>query len=170
MSELLIDAEQGAGYSDDTYKGTLDSRTGIYFPLKGLGPDWYTEWVKQTAQIIQNVLGHSFRIYKDSTDSLLQFSITTGALWFNGSLVSFSGSVNNTVTASVTNLISISSAGSLVIGTSWPVTAHLRVAQIVSGSTTWDLQADLTDLRHQSLYKTLVGGRVQAEDLEDVAK
>lgn len=168
MSELLLDAEQGASYSDNTVSATQDPFTGLYYPLKGLGTDWYVEWAKSVFSVTRAILGGSFRVYRDSTDGALQFSIIGGKFYYKGVLVTLSNAINQTLTAANTNLISILTTGTLNINTTWPVTDHLKIAQIITDASTWDMVNDLTDLRTEQLFR--VSGSVPAADLTDRAK
>lgn len=168
MSENHIDVALGTAYSDSLFDGTRDTDTGIYYRVKGYGTDFYKNIVRMVWSLAQvSKLGKSFRIYKDSGDGALQFSITGGKFWYGDTQVTYAGATARNLTAGVTNLISILTDNTLDIDTTWPTDPHLKVAQIVTSATTWVIVNDLTDLRPEQIFR--VSGAIRAKELTDVA-
>jgi len=56
----------------------------------------------------------------------------------DGTIATYAGSVSTAVTTAITNYLylDLTASGTLVVGTSWPMTAHVRLATVAAGATT----------------------------------
>lgn len=117
---------------------------------------WLVDQFEQIRRLFAATAGFLPRVYKDSTDTALQYSVKNGK-WINanGALQEFTGGVNlGPLTNAATNYISLSDTGTttadLTVSTSaFPAvtTRHLRLATITPASSNWhpDTATEMTD-------------------------
>lgn len=169
MAEETISEEQGGGFLESTFDGERDAVTNVLRIKKGDGADWYQLYIDEMWTIIVLLRQcASFRVYKDSGDTDLQFSMTPGKVWFGSTQLSYAGATGVTLSAAETNLVYLDTSGVLNVATVWPSTTHLRLAQIVTNATKWDWLTGLTDLRADQVFGW--SGGVPAAAIADVGR
>jgi len=158
MAELHIDEHVGQSFNELNYSATRDGTTGIWFPEKGKGPDWYIEVLRTVATIINAVRPLApLRVYRDENDGDLQFSVAPGEYEApDGTVATYPGSSQNNLTDNATNYIYLAPDGTLVVNTTgFPSSGgYLPLATITCADGMWKPD-DLVDKRPVYRFKGL---------------
>jgi hypothetical protein len=144
-------------FSVDSVSGTRDAESGVYTGLFGTQPaeSEVAEEQFSIARACAPVGG--LRIYHDSTDEDLEFSITSGELIYRGQVVSFAGATNQALSEGndVPHYVYLAMPGAtLTVSTDWPTTPHVRVAIITPTGDAWSW-AGFVDYRKTGVYATV---------------
>jgi hypothetical protein len=155
----------------ESLSGLIEPTTGVYYPVKGEGLDWYVSFVKCIYRLVSNVsVAGGLRVYKVAS---IACGVKPGKFFDGTTLRDYAGTAEEVLTDNSTNYIYLLADGTLTINTTGfpnPVqTRHLRLAQIdvSDGSFSHD---DITDLRTAHLWQ--LGGPVTAiaDDAVDTAQ
>jgi len=153
MSELTLkqsDEQDSGTFSPENYLGPLTAvMLNRLFPTPGgqTGANHYAGLVN-LFHSLGHLLGTSLGgyVYKDSTDTDLQFSVQAFDLDFRGFFVSYAGAVNlGPMTAGATNHVwlDVSDAPTVTIGfgAAWPTVPHVKLDSIAAPATgAWKYQ------------------------------
>jgi hypothetical protein len=134
--------------------GQTEPATGVYYPAKGEGPDWYESFAKCIYRLVKNISALTgLRAYKDGD---LTFGIKTGRFFDGNTLREFAGLAEQALTDNALNSIYLLPNGTAMVSTSgFPdpaTTPHLRLATIQTTDGSFDDDA-ITDLRQVHLLQ-----------------
>lgn len=137
----------------ENLSGLTEPRTGVYYPVKGEGLDWYVSFVKCIYRLVKNVsVASGLRVFKTGP---LTCGVKRG-MFFDGAAVrDYAGTEGLILADNVTNYLYLTAAGTLEMsmgGFPDPATVrHLRLAVITThdGGFTDD---DITEYRHGHLF------------------
>lgn len=149
MSELFP-----ADATLEDLSGVTDSTTGVYYPVKGEGLDWYVSFVKCIYRLVRNVsVVSGLRVCKSGD---LIFDVKSGSFFDGETLREYAGASEQSLTDNTTNYIYLLADGTLTVNTtgfpSASTTRHLRLATIVTSSGTYS-DDDITDDRMQQVWQ-----------------
>lgn len=154
----------------EALSNTADDPTGVYYPQKGAGLDWYAHFARCIHSLVTNVRPvQHLRVYKDGD---LTFGLTGGSFFDGTTLRTVSAATAQSLTDNQTNYIYVTAGGTLTVNTTgFPdagTTTHLRLATIVAASGTYDVD-DITDYRgaHTLGLAGLIGTADVADALAD---
>ncbi len=161
-------------FPSDSYlenlSGITDTRTGVYYPVKGEGLDWYVSFVKCIYRLVRNVsVASGLRVYKVVG---LTFGVKSGKYFDGSNLREYSGTESGTLSDNTTNYIYLQADGTLVVNTSgFPdasVVRHIRLATIETSNGSYD-DDDIVDYRQCNLWSVagLVGSGQISSELAD---
>lgn len=161
MAELKRSEFEG-DFADTTYSNQRLA-AGVYVGTKGAGLDWFAALVDMLASVDDRIIPLAGpRVYKDSTDSALQCSVAAGKFVHNGTVVSYAGATNQTLTDATANYLFLTHAAALVINTTgWPSYPHLRLAVITPAAGAFDDPTQIVDWRAANLFRTTDDDRIQ---------
>jgi hypothetical protein len=116
--------------------GVTDSISGVYFPAKGEGPDWYLSFVKCLYRLIKNVsVVSGLRVFKTGD---LTFSVKPGMFFDGNTFVHFTNTAQFTLNNDTTNYVYLTTDGQVHVSiTGFPdasITRHIRLATIITAS------------------------------------
>jgi len=151
--------------------GLVDSVTGVYYPTKGEGLDWYVSFVKCIYRLARNVsIVSGLRVYK--TGDL--FCGVKGGWFYDGNTIrEFTVDEEVSLTDNATNYIYLLADGTLTVNTTgFPdpaTTRHIRLGTIEVASETYTDQ-DITDWRTRHVFQ--LAGPISniADDAVDTAE
>ena len=157
-------------FPSDSYlenlSGLTDSRTGVYYPAKGEGLDWYVSFVKCIYRLVKNVsLSSSLRVYRATS---LYCGIKSGTFFDGTTFRDYAGAEYQALTDNTTNYIYLTADGTLTVNTSgFPDPSsvrHIRLATIETSDGSYD-DDDIVDYRQGNLWS--IAGPVEADALSD---
>ncbi len=158
----------------ENLSGLTDSITGVYYPAKGEGLDWYVSFVKCIYRLVRNVsVCSGLRVYKISD---LGFAIKDGMFFDGNTFREYDDTVEYSLTDNATNYIYIKADGSVVVNTtgfpSPESERHIRLATIITSNGNYT-DDDITDYRGSSVWSVIgpvaniADGAVDSETLAD---
>jgi len=139
-------------FPNDAYlenlSGLTDLVTGVYYPAKGEGLDWYVSFVKCIYRLVKNVtVVTGLRVYKVAN---LYCGIKRGKFFDGNTLRDFAGLDDHILTDNATNYIYLLADGTVQFNTTgFPdpaTTRHIRLATIQTADGTYD-DDSITDFR-----------------------
>ena len=172
MAELKLSEQQvlngGAHSTGALLGGFIGMLDGVYMPpLDATDGDAHHDvsFVDMMETIARRLATTSAaRVYKDSEDTALQFSVAPFSVVFRGLLCTFAGQINiDGLAASTTKYIyadlSLAPTVTIGVGDAWPATPHLRIDVITAPATGhWLEQHRVRHLREQAVQP--VGGQI----------
>lgn len=151
--------------------GLEDTTTGVYYPAKGEGLDWYVSFVKCIYRLMRNVsVASGLRVYK--TGNLI-CGVKGGSFWDGTTLRTFANDENVSLTDSATNYLYLLTDGTLTVNTTgFPdpaTTSHLRLGTIAVSSGTYT-DDDITEYRSAHVFQPagLIGAGRLADAVADL--
>lgn len=157
-------------FPSDSYlealSGLTDPVSGVYYPAKGEGLDWYVSFVKCIYRLVRNAsVVSGLRVYKSGD---LICGVKSGEFFDGTTLRQYAGVSQQGITDNATNYIYLLADGTLTINTTgFPNgddTGHIRLATIVTSSGTYN-DDDITDWRGSHVWQ--VAGLIGADRLSD---
>jgi hypothetical protein len=171
MAEKHIDEVEGS-FSTDDYSNVRDTRTGIWYRLWGAFPA-ITNIIRMIHTITRAVVGcGGGRIYVDSTDDAIDFSVTELEFIYKGEVKTVNASVGNAMSGGdgVYSVYAVPTSASVqvsAVDAGWPSVPHVRLGQITLASSAWDWSSGFEDFRHQCGLRVVDepnGGKLTLED------
>ncbi len=161
-------------FPNDSYlenlSGVTDSLTGVYYPVKGEGLDWYVSFVKCIYRLVRNVsVASGLRVYKITG---LTFGVKSGKFFDGKELREYSGTESGALSDNTTNYIYLLADGTLVVNVSgFPdasSTRHIRLATILTANGSYD-DDDIVDYRQCNIWSVagLVGSSEVSDEIAD---
>ncbi|NLX06195.1 MAG: hypothetical protein GXY33_13740 [Phycisphaerae bacterium] len=148
MTELFPSDAELEGLS-----GLVDPVTGVYYPIKGEGLDWYVSFVKCIYRLSRNAaVGAGLRVYKTGD---LVAGVKPGRFFDGTAVREYAGVADRVLTDNATNYLYLLADGTLAVSVAgFPdaaATPHVRLATVAtSGGTFGD--ADITDWRAAHVF------------------
>jgi hypothetical protein len=138
----------------EALSGLTDTLTGVYYPAKGEGLDWYASFVKCIYRLVKNITCLTgLRVVKVDD---LSFGVKPGTFFDGNVLRTYAGLDSQDLTDNATNYIYLLADGTLTVNTSgFPdaaTTRHLRLATITTADETFS-DSDITDYRQSHLMQ-----------------
>jgi len=132
----------------EALSGLTESTTGVYYPAKGEGLDWYVSFVKCIYRLVRNVsVASGLRVYK--TGDLI-CGVKPGKFFDGNTLRQYAGVSEQSLTDNATNYLYLLADGTLTVNTTgFPdpsTTRHIRLGTIETSSGTYS-DDDITDYR-----------------------
>jgi len=145
-------------FPQDSYleglSGATDTQTGVYYPVKGEGLDWYVSFVKCIYRLIRNVsVVSGLRVYKTGD---LVCGVKAGWFYDGNTLREVTVDEAVSLTDNATNYLYLLTNGTLTVNTTgFPdpaSTNHIRLGTVeTSGGTYTD--DDITDWRDRHVFQ-----------------
>jgi hypothetical protein len=142
MAEQKRATFEAGVFSTNQVAGTRDADSGVYYGLYGAQPSENEEAEEQFSAARACAPVGGFRVYHDSSDTALQFSVAAGLVIYRGAVVSYAGGNNialgggNDVAHYV--YLALPDATLTVSAVSWPTTPHVRIAVITPTAGAWN--------------------------------
>jgi hypothetical protein len=138
----------------ENLSGLTDALTGVYYPAKGEGLDWYVSFVKCIYRLIKNVsVVSGLRVCRNGDR---EFYVNPGMYFDGNTLRPYQNNIAGTLSDNATNYVYLTLDGVVrVSATAFPdpaVTRHIRLATIrlANGSYSDD---DIVDYRQAHLWQ-----------------
>ena len=174
MAENLRNAADAAALANIGGDEHLRGDAGLPFGQAGGYP--YYVWACQLVDLLDRMLlrsANALRVYQDSTDGDLECSVYVGRFAAGATVVTYAGSLNNTLTNNATNYLYLTAAGVLTINTtgfpSPAATPHVPLATVKTGSASaaavsglYDPADDIADYRDEVFLSVVGPGGEQA--------
>jgi len=150
----------------ENLSGVTELNTGVYYPAKGEGLDWYVSFVKCIYRLVKNVsVVIGLRVYKTAS---LSCGVKSGTFFDGNTLREYAGTEEQSLTDNTTNYIYMTAGGMLQVNTTgFPdpaVTRHIRLGTVQTADGGYD-DDDIADYRMGQIWN--VAGPVGASQLSD---